>query len=160
MQHGQRAIVLIATVLVVGLGGFSVFAQDGTPTSTAGDGGTPVASPEASPVASPVATPARTAGLVGDVEAGKALANQCIGCHSVDGSQMVGPSWLGIYGEEVELEDGRTVVIDDAYLANSIKDPMSEIVKGFPPAMPPYSYLTDQQIADLIAYIESLGGES
>jgi cytochrome c oxidase subunit 2 len=103
-----------------------------------------------------VASPVVAGGLIGDVEAGKALANQCIGCHSVDGSQMVGPSWKGIYGHEVELEDGRVVTVDEAYLERAIKDPMSEIVKGFPPAMPPYSYLTDQQIADLIAYIKSL----
>jgi cytochrome c2 len=102
-------------------------------------------------------TPSTAAGgLVGDVTAGKMGATQCIGCHSVDGSTMVGPSWKGIYGESVQLESGETVVIDDAYLTRAIVDPLAEIVKGYPPAMPPYSWLTAQQIADIIAYIKSL----
>ncbi|MCC6792737.1 MAG: cytochrome c [Thermomicrobiales bacterium] len=132
-------------------GAYSVIAQNTTPTP--GASASPSASPAASPVASPIASPVA---LVGDVEAGKTLAAQCLGCHTTDGSTMVGPTWKGLYGHQVELEDGSTVVADDAYLAASIRDPMSQIVKGFPPAMPPYSYLTDQQIADLIAYIKSL----
>jgi mono/diheme cytochrome c family protein len=122
------------------------------------DQATPDASPEASPAASPEASPIA---LVRDVEAGKALASQCISCHSVDGSQMVGPTWLGLYGEEVELEDGSIVVANEVYLTESIKDPNAKIVAGFPAgAMPPYgAILTDQQIADLVAYIKSLGEE-
>ncbi len=126
-----------------------------TPTAPAE---TPSASAETATVAAetPSVSAETPAGSVGDVEAGKNLATQCIGCHSVDGTTVVGPSWKGIYGEPVELEDGTTVVVDEAYLATSIKDPTSQIVKGFPPAMPPYSWLTDQQVADIIAYIETL----
>jgi cytochrome c1 len=153
-KHGHRALFLAFVLGMVILGGFSVLAQEG-PSTPAADG-TAVASPEASPMASPFASPVVAGGLVGDVEAGKVLANQCIGCHSVDGSAMVGPSWKGIYGHEVELEDGRVVIVDEAYLERAIRDPMAEIVKGYPPAMPPYGHLTDQQVADLIAYIKSL----
>lgn len=121
--------------------------------------GTPEASPEASPQASPAASPVA---LAGDIEAGKNLAAQCMACHSVDGSQMVGPTWQGLYMHEVELEDGTTVIADDAYLFESILDPNAKVVKGFPAgAMPPYgAILTEQQIADLVAYIRSLSEES
>lgn len=112
--------------------------------------------PTAVPVPTSTTPPQSAGGLVGDVAAGKMGATQCIGCHSVDGSTMVGPSWKAIYGTSVELESGETVIIDDAYLARSITDPLAEIVKGFPPAMPPYTWLTEQQIADIIAYIKSL----
>lgn len=94
--------------------------------------------------------------VMGNAENGKNLATQCIGCHSVDGSILVGPSWKDLYGHEVELEDGTTVIADEAYLTQSIRDPMSQIVKGFPPAMPPYAALSDEDVADIIAYIRSL----
>ena len=116
------------------------------------------ASPAASPVGSPGASPVA---LVGDVDAGKALASQCLSCHSVDGSQMVGPTWKGLYGHEVALEDGTTVIADVEYLTESIKDPGAKIVKGFPAGeMPPYgSILTDENIQDIVAYIQSLADE-
>lgn len=155
MKRNRLPVLLVIAVLtLVGAwGAWGALAQT-TPTATPGNAtASPSASPPASPIASPVASPMATKG---DIEAGKTLATQCIGCHSVDGTTMVGPSWKGLYGSSVPLEDGTTVVADDAYLAKSITDPMSQIVKGFPPAMPPYSWLTAEQIADLIAYIESL----
>ncbi len=36
---------------------------------------------------------------------------------------------------------------------------MSQIVKGFPPAMPPYAHLTDEEVDNLIAYIASLSDD-
>lgn len=80
----------------------------------------------------------------------------CIGCHSVDGTKLVGPSWLGLYGEVVELADGTTVVADDAYIAESIRDPKAKEVAGFAPTtMPPYTF-TDEEIANIIAYLKTL----
>ena len=90
---------------------------------------------------------------------GKALVQEqgCQGCHSIDGSALVGPTWLGIFGREVELEDGSTVAADDTYLRNSILDPNSQIVAGFPGIMPPYGgVLSDEDVAAIIEYIKSL----
>lgn len=82
----------------------------------------------------------------------------CRACHSIDGSIVVGPSWKGLYGHEVQLEDGTTVTADDAYITESIRDPGTKIVNGFKNLMPATigAELTDQQIADIIAYIASL----
>jgi cytochrome c1 len=161
MGARQRLLTLVGALVMVLLGGLTIMAQDApTPTAVASPDASPGASPEASPQASPVGSPmASPESIVGNVEEGQKLATQCLGCHSVDGSVLVGPSWKDLYGEEVELEDGTVVIADDAYLMQSIKDPMSQIVKGFPPAMPPYAYLSDQQINDLIAYIKSLSDE-
>lgn len=159
MGARQRLITLAGALVMVLLGGFTIMAQDAptpTPSAVASPDASPGASPEASPQASPIASPE---GIVGDVEAGKQLATQCLGCHSVEGGTLVGPTWKDLYGEEVELEDGTVVIADEAYLMQSIKDPTSQIVKGFAPAMPSYAYLTDQQINDLIAYIKSLSEE-
>lgn len=83
----------------------------------------------------------------------------CVGCHSLDGRPNVGPTWLGLWGSERELEGGGTVVVDADYLRESIVEPNAKIVKGYPAAMPPYGHLTDEEIHALISFIESLSGE-
>jgi cytochrome c oxidase subunit 2 len=82
----------------------------------------------------------------------------CVACHSVDGSVVVGPSWLGVYGAEENLADGTTVPIDDAYLYESIRNPGAKIVEGFQNIMPATiaEGMTDEQVADVIEYIKSL----
>lgn len=92
------------------------------------------------------------------VERGKTIAanNACNTCHSTDGSRLVGPSWQNLYGHEVELENGSTVTADEDYLRESIVEPSAKIVKGFPPSMVPYDFLSDSEINSLIAYIKSL----
>lgn len=149
MRRGVLLAVMIALVMA-GLIGGSARGDALNATGTA----SPAASPSGSPSGSPVA-------LVGDPDAGKALAAQCMSCHSVDGSQMVGPTWKGLYGHEVEIEGGTTVIADTDYLIESIKDPNAKVVKGFPAgAMPPYgAILTDENILDIVAYIQSLAGE-
>jgi len=83
--------------------------------------------------------------------------NGCVGCHSIDGSQLTGPTWLGLYGHEVELADGSTVEADDDYLRTSISDPNADIVAGYPaPSLMPQFTLTDEEITNLIAYIATL----
>ena len=82
----------------------------------------------------------------------------CKACHSTDGSKGQGPTWRGLYGSTVELNDGATVVADDAYITESIKQPSAKVVKGFD-AMgfnPINAGVTDAQIADLIAFIQTL----
>jgi len=81
----------------------------------------------------------------------------CKACHSLDGSKGVGPTWKGVFGSQVKLADGSSVLADAAYLTESIKLPGAKTVAGFPAnAMPSFSYLTDGQVADLVAFIETL----
>ena len=83
--------------------------------------------------------------------------NGCAACHSIDGSAGIGPTWLGLAGSQAELSDGTTVLADDAYLAESIKDPQAKIVAGFENVqMIAFPNLTDEQIADIVAYIRTL----
>jgi cytochrome c oxidase subunit II len=81
--------------------------------------------------------------------------NVCGACHSINGSAGIGPTWLGLFGRSEEMEDGTIIVVDEAYLHESIKDPKAKIVKGFPPTMPVFP-LTDEEIDDIIAYIKTL----
>jgi cytochrome c oxidase subunit 2 len=89
---------------------------------------------------------------------GQALATQngCLGCHTVDGSALIGPTWFGIYGSQVKLSDGSTVKVDDAYIKESILNPQAKIVSGFETQLMPTFQLTDAQISDIIAYIKTL----
>ncbi len=87
-----------------------------------------------------------------------ARSNGCAACHGNDGQGGVGPSWVGLSGSEVELEDGTRVVADRDYLYRSIADPAAEVVAGYSVRMPPNG-LDDAQIADVITYIEELGRE-
>lgn len=82
----------------------------------------------------------------------------CVGCHSADGSPLTGPTWFGLFGKEESLLDGSTVTVDEAYITEAIRDPNAKIVAGFtsPSIMPPYPNLTDEEIANLIAYIQTL----
>jgi cytochrome c oxidase subunit 2 len=82
--------------------------------------------------------------------------NGCIGCHSVDGAKMTGPTWFGLYGSTVPLTDGTTVVANDAYISESILAPKAKEVAGFSPTvMPPFT-LSETEISNIIAYIKTL----
>lgn len=89
---------------------------------------------------------------------GQALvaANGCAACHSTTGASGIGPTWRGLFGSEEELTDGTTVIADEAYLAESIHDPQAKIVAGFESQLMPSYDFTDEQIADIIAYIKTL----
>ncbi len=106
--------------------------------------------------------PGALAGLAGgagaQVAQGQALAQSkgCVACHTVDGRPGVGPTWKSLYGKMQTLADGSTALVDEAYLGRSIREPMAQVVKGFPPIMPPAA-LSDEELAALVAYIQSLG---
>jgi cytochrome c oxidase subunit 2 len=92
-------------------------------------------------------------------ERGKKLytAKACVGCHSLDGSPMVGPTFKGAYGGSRELQDGSTVVADDAYVTESILKPMAKVRKGYAPVMPAYEgQLSDSEVKDLIEFIKTV----
>jgi cytochrome c oxidase subunit 2 len=90
---------------------------------------------------------------------GEALvrANGCLGCHSIDGTKLIGPTWEGLFGSPVELSDGSTVTSDEEYISESILNPSAKIVAGYEAAsaMPPYSF-TQEELGNIIAYLTTL----
>jgi len=81
----------------------------------------------------------------------------CAGCHSVDGSRLVGPSLLGLWGKEESLADGTSVMVEDNYLRESIMDPGAKIVATYDNQMTPYAgILSDDEVNDLIDFIKTL----
>jgi len=80
----------------------------------------------------------------------------CHTCHKTN-QAAIAPSLIGLYGSEEALADGSTVVIDDAYIRESIIDPQAKIVAGYQANMPTYKgQVSEEQIVQLIAYIKSL----
>lgn len=81
----------------------------------------------------------------------------CVTCHTTDGSPRVGPSWKGIWGTSVKLDDGSTRTVDATYVRESVLHPQSFARPGYPPVMPSFEgQLRDRELAALVAYIESL----
>ncbi|MEE9252743.1 MAG: cytochrome c oxidase subunit II [Thermodesulfobacteriota bacterium] len=93
------------------------------------------------------------------VEAGAELYTKraCIGCHSIDGSPMVGPTFKGIFGRQETLADGQEITVDENYLRKSIYEPQAQVVKGYQPIMPSFKgIISDNEVSALIAYMKSL----
>jgi len=82
----------------------------------------------------------------------------CIGCHSLDETIVVGPSWLNLYGRQEQLDDGTSVIADEDYVRHSILYPGDQIIKGFQNLMPANygEILSDNDIEDLIAFIKTI----
>ena len=87
--------------------------------------------------------------------------NGCNICHSSDGSKLVGPSYLGLYGNPRDVVTGgsdRQVIADSVYILNSIYTPDADVVKGFNKGlMLGYEGLvTEEEIGLIIEYLKHL----
>jgi len=84
----------------------------------------------------------------------------CSTCHRPD-SATLAPILHGLFGEEVELEDGSTQIVDENYLRESIMNPIAKLVKGYKPLMPTYQgQITEEEVLQLIGYIKSLASDA
>jgi cytochrome c551/c552 len=55
----------------------------------------------------------------------------CASCHSLDGSGGTGPTFKGLAGSKVKLQDGKEATADSAYLERAITDPDADVAKGY-----------------------------
>ncbi|MEZ6097775.1 MAG: cytochrome c oxidase subunit II [Pirellulaceae bacterium] len=90
--------------------------------------------------------------------AGRKLYDQfrCTTCHASLTNPRC-PPLDGIFGRTVRLNDGSTLVADEAYLRESILNPTAQVVAGYKPVMPTYKgQIGEEGIFQLIAYLKSL----
>lgn len=81
----------------------------------------------------------------------------CGGCHAQQDTP-IGPTLVGIYGEERPLDTGETIIADEEYLRQAILQPNLHIVAGYQPIMPSFQgRLSETQLEALVAYIVSIG---
>jgi len=82
----------------------------------------------------------------------------CAGCHSIDGSPRVGPTFKGLLGKREKVKSAgkeETIVVDEAFIRKFILEPNVVHIEGFPPIMPKVD-LTDEELTVLVDYIKSL----
>ena len=91
-----------------------------------------------------------------------AESNGCFACHSLDGTQVVGPTWQGLWGKNIPMEDGTTALADADYIAESIRDPAAKLVEGFAPVMIPYDEdtISEADLQALIVFLQEETGPS
>ena len=102
-------------------------------------------------------------GQAGDPARGEKLIDAlgCLECHTIHGEgggEVKAPEWVDVFGKTEELEDGEIVVVDEAYLHESIRNPDIKVVKGYLAGkMPPkFKFLPEDDVAGMVAYIKSL----
>lgn len=135
----------------------------------------PAAAAPTPPATTPATTAAATtatapAPATGPVQVTPALVAQgkelytsdgCAGCHSLTGTPGAGPTFKGLAGSTVTLDNGQVVTADDAYLEQAIVDPDAQIVKGYsagtmPAAIGSYGLAgKPEAVRALVAFIES-----
>jgi cytochrome c oxidase subunit II len=82
----------------------------------------------------------------------------CNTCHRPD-AQGRGPVLEGLFGKTVQLQNGESVSVDEAYVRESILTPSAKITAGFQPIMPTFQGLvTEEQLLALVEYVKSLSG--
>jgi cytochrome c oxidase subunit 2 len=79
----------------------------------------------------------------------------CSGCHSVDGTPGVGPSFRGIWGKVHAIQGGGSVKVDEGYVRESIVNPGAKIVAGFENLMPPIP-LEEREVQGVVTFLQSL----
>src|SRR6476620_2794157 len=94
--------------------------------------------------------------------AGQKLFNDlaCNTCHRPD-AQGRGPVLQNLFGKTQTLQSGQTIVVDEAYLRESILNPGARIAAGFQPIMPTFQGLVSEEgLLELIEYVKSLKTDS
>lgn len=82
----------------------------------------------------------------------------CAACHE---QPKIAPPLTGLWGRPVALHGGGTAMADEDYMRESILDAGAKRVAGYLPLMPSYrDQLSTHQVAQLVAYLQSLEGDS
>lgn len=80
----------------------------------------------------------------------------CGSCHGPADTDL-GPSLYGLFGREVQLEGGASVMADRAYIRESILRPYEKMTLGYPYETMPMYDISEEQVLALVEYIRSLG---
>jgi hypothetical protein len=78
----------------------------------------------------------------------------CIACHDLEQPAM-GPPIRGAWGATRKLEDGREVVVDEAYIRKSLKEPSADLVAGYPDQMQPQE-LSEDEIGVILSLYKAM----
>ena len=85
-------------------------------------------------------------------------AKGCLGCHTLDGTSKVGPTFKDLVGrKETVIAAGqeKNITVDYTFIREHILNPRSTLVKGYPPVMPQVP-ITDEELKTIVSYMETL----
>lgn len=83
----------------------------------------------------------------------------CSSCHQTDDTGR-GPSLVGVFGHQVLLANGQTILADESYVRESILEPSAKIVATYQDIMPPFEgQVSEEELLSLISYVKSLQDE-
>ena len=90
----------------------------------------------------------------GNADSGEGLYTSlgCTACHTLDSETVVGPGFQGVYARAAT----RTELSADEYIAQSLTEPAAYLVDGFTNVMQVFDYLSDQEVADIIAFLKTV----
>ncbi|MEM6458093.1 MAG: cytochrome c [Planctomycetota bacterium] len=84
------------------------------------------------------------------------IRHSCHNCHAVKPPARGAPVLRNLYTTQAVLLDGTAKGRDRAYLIGSILHPREHVVAGYPQAMSNYRHLPAEEVAALVAYLESM----
>ena len=80
----------------------------------------------------------------------------CNACHNGTAAAR-GPSLAGVYGANLQQANGSQILVNDAYLRDSILNPSQHVTAGYAPIMPTYQgQVSEEGLIDLVEYIKTL----
>ena len=110
--------------------------------------------PQEEGAAAPTPTPDMSAFTAAYLEGQNLFSSQgCVGCHSLDGSVLVGPTLQGIGDRAAERVSGQSA---EEYIHNSIVNPEDYRVEGFDAVQMPANYsdlMTEEEIDALVEFL-------
>lgn len=78
----------------------------------------------------------------------------CIACHDLKGQRLVGPPLNNLIGRKEKLTNGKTIVVNEEYIRESIMDPAAKVVATYPPMAP--QAVSKDEVKSFIAYFKTL----
>lgn len=94
------------------------------------------------------------------VERGELVFNTktCNACHTLNGATLVGPPLNGLLGSEITLTTGETIVVDEDYIVESIKEPNAKTREGANAGLMTATLadmISDQEMLDLLEFLKT-----
>lgn len=80
----------------------------------------------------------------------------CNACHNGTATAR-GPNLANVYGSKLKMANGGEVLVNDAFLRDTILNPSQHVPAGYAPIMPTYQgQISEEGLIDLVEFIKSL----
>jgi cytochrome c oxidase subunit II len=81
----------------------------------------------------------------------------CDGCHGAQAT-VHAPRLEGLFGTQVRLRDGRSVLADERFIRDAIISPSEDVPAGYEANMPSFrGQIGEEEMLQIIEYLKSLG---